>query len=99
MYSTTVVAFLKSKGWTQADETSNFYRFQPPEQFQFEGGFLLEIPKNEKAITYSRYMRNITESLSELYHLDQQKLEVLFSKTLEEIKTERLLTRGMLAYA
>lgn len=99
MYSATVIAFLKSKGWKPAGENAHFYRFQPPAQFTFEDGFMLELPKNEKAITYARYMSNIAEALSELYNLDKGKLEMLFSKTLEEIKSERLLTRGMLAYA
>ncbi len=99
MYSSTVIAFLKSKGWKPAGENAQFYRFQPPAQFSFESDFLLEIPKNEKAITYLRYMSNIAEALADLYSVDKDKLEVLFSKTLEEIKSERLLTRGMLAYA
>lgn len=99
MYSETVIAFLKSKGWKPAGETNKFFCFSPPTKFRFEDKFVLEIPKNEKAFTYNRYMINITEALSELYKFDKDQLEMLFSKTLDDIKTERVLTRGMLAYA
>ena len=99
MYSQTVIAFLKSKGWNQVGENSKFFRFKPPSQFRFEKNFLLDIPKNESTLTYHRYMLNIAESIAELYNVDKEKLQILFSKTLEEIKTERLLTRGMMAYA
>ena len=99
MNSRTVIAFLKSKRWKPIGENKKFYQFSPPTQFKFEGDFVLEIPKNEKTITYPRYMLNITEALAEMYQLEKDKLEVLFSKTLDEIKAERLLTRGMLAYA
>jgi hypothetical protein len=99
MNQETVIAFLKTKGWSPAGDNSKFFRFQPPEQFHFEPEFILEIPKNEESITYIRYMKLITSALADMYQIDKERLEALFSKSLEEIKTERSLTRGMMAYA
>ena len=95
MKSQTVIKFLVVRGWKLEGEKPKFYCLKPPTKFNFEPDFKLEIPKNEKVLTYYRYMKNITEGIADVYQLNKEQLEVLFSKTLEEIKQERTLTRGM----
>ena len=102
MKSQTVIKFLLVRGWKLDSEKPKFYCLKPPAKFNFEPDFKLEIPKNEKALTYYRYMKNITEGIvpipklrNGMYELNKEQLEMLFSKTLEEIKQERILTKGM----
>lgn len=93
----TVIKFLLVRGWKLDVEKKQFYCLKPPEKFHFESDFRLEIPKNEKGLTYYQYMKNITEGIADVYGLDKEQLESLFSKTLEQIKYERNLTKGMVA--
>ncbi len=93
----TIIAFLKSKNWKLSKANDKFFHFIPPKKLKFESEFMLEIPKNEKTLTFLRYMIIVTEGISEIYQIDKDRLIALFSKSLEEIKLERAITKGMVA--
>lgn len=93
----TIIAFLKSKNWKLTKTNDKFFRFLPPKKLKFEADFRLEIPKNESTLTFLRYMVIVTEGIAEVYQLDKERLITLFSKSLEEIKVERAITKGMVA--
>lgn len=93
----TIIAFLKSKNWKLSKVNDKFFQFSPPKKLKFETDFLLEIPKNENTLTFLRYMIIVTEGIAEIYQLDKERLVALFSKSLEEIKLERAITKGMIA--
>ena len=93
----TIIAFLKSKKWQLGKTNDKFFQFFPPKKLKFEPNFVLEIPRNENTLTFLRYMIIVTEGIAEVYQLDKDRLIALFSKSLEEIKLERALTKGMIA--
>ena len=93
----TIIAFLKSKNWKLTKSNDKFFHFSPPKKLKFEGDFKLEIPKNENTLTFLRYMLIVTKGIAEVYQLDKEKLIALFSKSLEEIKMERAITKGMVS--
>jgi hypothetical protein len=104
----TVLAFLRSKGWSVERQTPKFAIVKPPEETRAEkdGGFRYWVPANEGASDYDHAAFLMVEVFSEIFDMPVQELFDLFSKSLEDIRVEvdsippRIeMKRAMLAHA
>lgn len=84
----TVLAYLKSKGWTLDGKPSVFCKMKPPKEFKFDDpAFRLRIPVNEEHLDdESAYI--LVRNIASLYEAKLQEMFDLFSQSIEEIKTE-----------
>ena len=102
-YSLTIIAFLKSKGWSllksKKDKASPFQTLLPPKEFEFDEPFSYQVPTNEKAIDYHESALRIVFSIAELYELNKWQLLDLLSKSIYEIKKDIEEKQKIVAYA
>jgi hypothetical protein len=84
----TVLAYLKSKGWTPDANPTAFYLMKPPKEFKFDDpAFRLRIPVNpEHFEDEAAYI--LVRNIASMYEVKLQSLFDLFYKSLDEIKSE-----------
>lgn len=101
--SSTIIAFLKSKGWSlskkKKGKTKPFQTLSPPKEFKFDEPFIYKIPTNEKAIDYHESSLRIVFSIAELYELNKWQLLDLLSKSIYEIKKDVEEKQKIIAFA
>ena len=65
-----------------------FYAMKPPAHFKFENpAFRLRIPKDDRYFV-GEYAYQIVNSIAEMYEMKIQRLIDLFSKSMDEIRSE-----------
>lgn len=98
----TLMTFLKYKGWKIKETTEYDFLIIPPSDLKeiFEEPnviFRVPLPKYEQAEDFGFVMKKLMRSFSILHNIEQSELEVLCSKTVEEIKANIELEKEMLA--
>ena len=96
-----ILSFLKKKGWTLKEVTDTHYLLKPPTRLKFEPDTLFHLVKETYSGTryYDENMKVITESIADIYELDYDALEVLFSKSPTEIKKINKVSAALLSAA
>lgn len=86
--SNLVRAFLRMKGWKHTATTEKYFVFTPPAELRFKRPFSYQIPVYETAPDYGRYIRNIVESIADIYELDYGRLLEELSKSKSDLKKD-----------
>lgn len=83
----TLIAFLRSKGWSEVGQNERFYAFEPPKDFhvQFDESTFY-IPIHTENPTYERQMQPIVEMIADLYNIELEDFTDVISTTPEKIR-------------
>lgn len=94
-----ILWFLQSNGWKEEKTNERYHIMQPPKELKFEpkARFYVPLKKFETNPGYHDSVSGVIESISFLYQIELLELQILFSKTKDELKKNFEYLRGMLA--
>lgn len=95
----TIVAFLKSKGWLEQSRDQHVYVMTPPVSLSLSKNFEYQVPLNDTLIDYREYAIRLVFSIAELYELNKWDLLELLSQRIEDIQKDIELRKELVAHA
>lgn len=84
----TTIAFLKAKGWKEAERTRRYHVLRPPGHIKTQSGFDLRIPIRTDGHDYQEYMTQIAFSIADLYEMNKWELMQLLSSSIAELQRD-----------
>ena len=95
----TIVAFLKSKGWLEQSRDQHVCVMTPPASLSLSKGFEYQVPLNDTLVDYREYAIRLVFSIAELYELNKWDLLELLSQRIEDIQKDIELRKELVAHA
>lgn len=95
----TIIAFLKSKGWLEQSRDQHVCVMTPPVSLSLSKGFEYQVPLNDTLIDYREYAIRLVFSIAELYALNKWDLLELLSQRIEDIQKDIQLRKELVAHA
>jgi hypothetical protein len=97
-----ILWFLKSKGWTIADENISYHILAPPagnKDFDEKARLYIPLEKFEGTASYIRNIKDVLETISFIYEVEVPDLIVMFSTPLSKLKKDIQHLQGMISAA
>ena len=94
----TIVAFLKSKGWLEQSRDQHVCVMTPPVSLSLSKNFEYQVPLNDTLIDYREYAIRLVFSIAELYELNKWDLLELLSQRIEDIQKDIELRKELVAH-
>ena len=95
----TIIAFLKSKGWLEQSRDQHVCVMMPPASLSLSKNFEYQVPLNDTLVDYREYAIRLVFSIAELYELNKRDLLELLSQRIEDIQKDIELRRELVAHA
>lgn len=96
----TVTAFLSSKAWTTGEASPHYQVILPPKDFKSLKNKRIYIPLSSENYNnkYERAWSDIIIMLADIYQIERLELELLFSKSKEQLNADIKMMQTMLLY-